>query len=81
MIGGNNLAFTMLGVEFNEETRDIRYLILDPHYTGSDDIKSITGKISQMIGYKAKACGWRDKSLFLPNVFYSLCLPQRPELC
>ena len=36
MIGGGVLAHTILGVAWDEATGDIRYLILDPHYTGSD---------------------------------------------
>jgi hypothetical protein len=34
MIGGGVLAYTLLGVQFNESTGDAAFLILDPHYTG-----------------------------------------------
>lgn len=34
MIGGGVLAYTLLGVHFNEATGDCAFLILDPHYTG-----------------------------------------------
>jgi hypothetical protein len=34
MIGGGVLAFTLLGVRFNESTGEAAFLILDPHYTG-----------------------------------------------
>ena len=34
MIGGGVLAYTLLGVYFNESTGDCAFLILDPHYTG-----------------------------------------------
>ena len=34
MIGGGVLAYTLLGVHFNESTGDCAFLILDPHYTG-----------------------------------------------
>lgn len=30
------MAHTILGVAWDEATGDIRYLVLDPHYTGSD---------------------------------------------
>lgn len=36
-IGGGVLAFTMLGIDWNPETGQIKFLILDPHYTGSED--------------------------------------------
>ena len=34
MIGGGVLAHTIVGVAFDEATRDCQFLILDPHYTG-----------------------------------------------
>jgi hypothetical protein len=45
MIGGGVLAHTIIGVDFNELTGEVKYLILDPHYTGSEDIKTITAKV------------------------------------
>lgn len=45
MIGGGVLAHTIIGVDFNEVTGDSMLLILDPHYTGSDDIKTIQDKV------------------------------------
>lgn len=36
MIGGGVLAYTLLGVQFNEQTGDAAFLILDPHYTGGE---------------------------------------------
>ena len=44
-IGGGVLAHTIIGVDFNEITGDVKFLILDPHYTGSEDIKTITNKV------------------------------------
>lgn len=46
MIGGGVLAHTILGVDFNESTGDSMLLVLDPHYTGTDDIKTIQDKVS-----------------------------------
>ena len=46
MIGGGVLAHTILGVDFNESTGDSMLLVLDPHYTGVDDIKVIQDKVS-----------------------------------
>ena len=45
MIGGGVLAHTIIGIDFNEMTGDVRYLILDPHYPGVEDIKTITSKV------------------------------------
>ena len=45
-IGGGVLAHTIIGVDFNELTGDVKYLILDPHYTGTEDIKTITSKVN-----------------------------------
>ncbi len=41
MIGGGVLAYTLLGVDFNDRTGDCAFLILDPHYTGPEDLKRI----------------------------------------
>lgn len=71
MIGGGVLAHTILGVDFNEKTGDIAFLILDPHYTGSEDLEIVQKK-----GW----CGWKLPDFWQPNSFYNLCLPQRP-LC
>jgi hypothetical protein len=46
MIGGGNLAHTILGVDFNEDTGKLRFLVLDPHYTGSEDLNTILKKAS-----------------------------------
>ena len=35
MMGGGALAYTLLGIDFNSETGEIAFLILDPHYTGA----------------------------------------------
>lgn len=67
--GGGVLAYTLLGIDFNEKTGDIRFLILDPHYTGSENLKTIKEK-----GW----CGWKGVDLFKKEYFYNLCLPQRP---
>lgn len=39
------LAHTIIGVDFNEMTGDVKFLILDPHYPGNEDIKTITAKV------------------------------------
>ncbi|KAL4230028.1 Ufm1-specific protease 2 [Mactra antiquata] len=69
MIGGGVLAHTILGIDYNEVTGDINFLILDPHYTGAEDLKTIIDK-----GW----CGWKDSSFWDKNAHYNLCMPQRP---
>lgn len=69
MIGGGVLAHTIIGTNFNEKNGDISYLILDPHYTDSDEIDKILKK-----GW----CGWKKNSFWDKSAFYNLCLPQRP---
>ncbi len=75
VVGGGVLAYTLLGVDFNELTGEIMFLILDPHYTGGEDLKSIRNG-----GW----CGWKGtittngQQFFLANKFYNLLLPQRP---
>ncbi|KAM9314279.1 ufm1-specific protease 2 [Pholidichthys leucotaenia] len=71
MIGGGVLAHTILGVAWSEITGQIRYLILDPHYTGAEDLQVITDK-----GW----CGWKGPDFWDQTAYYNLCLPQRPRL-
>lgn len=71
MIGGGVLAHTILGVAWSETTGQIRYLILDPHYTGAEDIQVITDK-----GW----CGWKGPDFWDQTAYYNLCLPQRPKV-
>lgn len=70
MIGGGVLAHTILGVAWSETTGQIRYLILDPHYTGAEDLGIITDK-----GW----CGWKGADFWDQTAYYNLCLPQRPK--
>jgi len=43
--GGGVLAHTILGVAWSENSGQIRFLILDPHYTGEEDLQTITDKV------------------------------------
>ncbi|XP_017275604.1 ufm1-specific protease 2 [Kryptolebias marmoratus] len=71
MIGGGVLAHTILGVAWSETTGQIRYLILDPHYTGGEDLQVVTDK-----GW----CGWKGPEFWDQTAYYNLCLPQRPRV-
>lgn len=53
--GGGVLAHTILGVAWSETTGQIRFLILDPHYTGAEDLQIITDKV-RSIACPASQC-------------------------
>ena len=44
--GGGVLAHTILGVSYSAVTGGLAFLILDPHYTGGEDIRTIHDKVS-----------------------------------
>lgn len=78
MIGGGVLAYTLLGVAFNEDTGEAAFLILDPHYTGGEDLKKIwqgTWVGWKQLGDSAAAGG----PLFVKDAFYNFLCPQRPS--
>lgn len=77
MIGGGVLAYTLLGVDYNDASGDCAFLILDPHYTGNDEHKKIVN--GGWCGWK-KAVDSKGKSFFLHDKFYNLLLPQRPNM-
>ncbi|KAJ0179372.1 hypothetical protein K1T71_005084 [Dendrolimus kikuchii] len=66
-VGGGVLAHTILGVEYNSVTNETRYLILDPHYTGTEDLTVVINK-----GW----CGWKSSDFWNKTAHYNLCLPQ-----
>lgn len=47
--GGGQLAHTILGAAVNDVTEEVHFLILDPHYTGSEDLQIINGKVRRAI--------------------------------
>ncbi|XP_055625171.1 probable Ufm1-specific protease 2 [Toxorhynchites rutilus septentrionalis] len=69
MIGGGVLAHTILGVDFDRNTGNLKFLILDPHYTGADEIVPVQTK-----GW----CGWKGVEFWDKKAYYNLCMPQRP---
>ena len=77
MIGGGQLAFTLLGVHWDPTSGDIRYLIMDPHYTGADDLSQIQPK---WVGWKsADSPTHMGTPLFTNDKFYNFCFPQRQK--
>jgi len=70
MIGGGVLAHTILGVAYNEDTGESKCLILDPHYTGDENLKTIVDK-----GW----CEWKPVSFWDKTSFYNMMMPIRPD--
>jgi hypothetical protein len=72
MIGGDLYAHTILGIDYCEEKLggdgdNIRFLVLDPHFPGSDsNIKNVISK-----GW----IGWKEGTMFKADSFYNLCMP------
>ena len=69
MMGGGQLAYTLLGVEYDERSGECAFLILDPHYTGGEDV----GKIVP------RWCGWKKAEEVFAKEFYNLLMPQPPR--
>jgi hypothetical protein len=79
MIGGGVLAYTLLGVDYNDETGHCAFLILDPHYKGEDNLSKIQGGswVSwKKPGERATAGG----DLFVAGAHYNILCPQRPKI-
>lgn len=49
----------------------MRWLILDPHYIGSENLAVIHGK-----GW----CNWKGPEFWNPQASYNMYLPGRPEM-
>lgn len=71
MIGGGVLAHTILGVDFNSNTGDLKFLILDPHFTGADELQVVQNK-----GW----CGWKGINFWDKASYYNLCMPIKPKM-
>ncbi|XP_052860378.1 ufm1-specific protease 2 [Anopheles cruzii] len=71
MIGGGVLAHTILGVSLDADEGQTKFLILDPHYTGVDELGPVLSK-----GW----CGWKGGDFWDKSSYYNLCMPQRPAM-
>ncbi|XP_055694568.1 ufm1-specific protease 2 [Lutzomyia longipalpis] len=69
MIGGGVLAHTIIGIDYNRISGEIKFLILDPHYTGAEDLSTIQQK-----GF----CNWKTINFWDKKSYYNLCMPIRP---
>ncbi|KAE9548929.1 hypothetical protein FO519_007856 [Halicephalobus sp. NKZ332] len=65
MIGGGQYAHTILGVDYNRKSGECEFLILDPHYTGKDDLNAVV---------KGGGIAWKTKKFFDPKSHYNLLL-------
>lgn len=70
MVGGGALALCVLGVAVHRASGDVRYLVLDPHYTGADAVEPVI---------KGGWCRWRGAETWSEGDFYNILLPQRPR--
>ena len=70
MYGGGLYAYTLMGLDINQETGETKFLILDPHYTGRDNIKNVIEK---------GGIAWKGPEIFLPGTYYNFCFAPRPE--
>ena len=70
MIGGGVLAHTIAGVDYNSESGELKFLILDPHYTGADDLDVI---------HKKGWVGWKTINFWDKKSYYNFCMPMFPN--
>lgn len=70
-LGGGQLAHTILGIDYNVRSGESRFLVLDPHYTGGENIDIIVKK-----GW----CGWKPITFWDKKSFYNLLLPINPKV-
>lgn len=63
MVGGGVYAHTIIGVKNGDEPS---FLVLDPHWTGGEDLKTILKK-----GW----VGWKGRKFWSSTDFYNLCMP------
>jgi len=57
-IGGGVLAFTILGVHYNPETSQIKFLVLDPHYTGAPEREFVFDNILVIFHFTIVMIRW-----------------------
>lgn len=62
--GGGVLAHTILGVQYDHVLGETHFLVLDPHYTGGEDMRTILNK-----GW----CGWKGVDFWSKQVCVRVC--------
>lgn len=73
MIGGGVLAYTLLGVAFNEDTGEAAFLILDPHYTGGGWVGCLLALLA--VGGAAWGVRGRGSFGFGSRQLFAVCAP------
>ncbi|XP_007891018.1 ufm1-specific protease 2 [Callorhinchus milii] len=68
-VAGDRLANTILGVIWNENTGDLKFLVMDPHYMGDDEWNAAI----------ERGIDWKGIDFWNPMESFNLCLPQRPS--
>lgn len=70
MFGGAQYAYTLMGIDYDEDMGEAKFLILDPHYVGADQFKNAAEK---------DGISWKKADLFKEGEFYNFCCPVRPR--
>lgn len=73
MMGAGEYAYTLVGLCSDSASAEVGFMIVDPHYTGADTLKSILQK-----GW----VGWKNLEFFEKTTnggFINLCLPMVPK--
>mmetsp|Transcript_85699 Transcript_85699/g.245962 ORF Transcript_85699/g.245962 Transcript_85699/m.245962 type:complete len:581 (-) Transcript_85699:120-1862(-) len=73
MMGAGQYAYTLVGLCFDSASGEAGFMIVDPHYTGKDELKNITQK-----GW----VGWKNLEWFekvTEGGFINCCLPNAPR--
>ena len=71
--GGGVLAHTILGVDYNELTGELRFLVLDPHYTGGEDIRVIQCEVGIDPNQHTSVQKRQDRHLITVPYLYAAC--------
>ena len=67
MYGGDQYAYTIVGMDYCCKLGQVSFLVLDPHYNGQDKIQKIIEK---------KGIAWKKpEDMFKKGVFYNFCMP------
>ena len=67
MYGGDQYAYSIIGMHYSMKLGECLFLIMDPHYQGHDTIDAIVSK---------KGVSWRKpEEMFKKGIFYNFCMP------
>lgn len=62
------LAHTILGVSFDSNSGDCRFLVLDPHYTGDENRQEIISKVWMITIFYVDTVSFTDRLIFRDGV-------------